>query len=474
MTLRTTTLLASAKNLKEIVIALLGGVGLYVSKVLAAWPGQLMLLFFLVAFIALIVRSILKDEKKKARAKEVMTVAAALSFFCFIGLLVRWYSTSSDSKNTLVNVMTEDAVIADSRNIYWVTEDKLKEGGVCYLATKKVIQNLSDHDSAMLDLLVSKYFSIYIAKGELPNQSVVLHNKIPGNEYTLIIIDKNYLKGKLPPDYQILPSAVSLCVLGEKKLSAGQWREAKELFHKAEEAGSAYAMFRRAQLYEGGYDLAPDADSEQTARDLKKKAADQGYQLAQYEWGKDVLMDDKSSRTEKATAEEYLKKATKLTDARNNVSINTCRDAAGQLLYYYQVRRKDVLQSYILTRRLCRDYPEFSFPKREHIPNCIAMHRYRRAKQLIREFEALPRDSIYKETLEYVFIDHARMYIEGKGVKKNLAEGERLLRYAADSLDFLPAWHELSEFYSRQGYQEEAEYCRRLFDMGYTNQLKAK
>ena len=456
------------EQFKEIAIALVGGVAAALLGILRTIPGELMVLSFIVAVASSLFGGRVKDEKKKIKvhAKRISYVSFAFTLVAFVFLLIKQLSLSSDEKNETVYLISAEAGYNLSKNeIPWLTESELNAGRICFILIPDNTNDPKILSRAFSEILTSQGYNLFVA-GRL-EKCFQWHNPECGERFAVVVIDRSYLRNKIPSEYKILPGSVSVCVLAEMKLRNKDWDAAEKLLRQADSEGNAYGTYRLAQMYEEGLGREPDLDE---ARKLKKKSAERGFQVAQNAWAKDILYDPSSTREDIALAEEYLRKATKLVDYRDDLCYAVLHDATYELLSLYSVQ-KDVLRSYYFTWRMCRDYPSLNFPKMEHIRNCLVLHRYRKARRLINECEILPKETIHKETLEYVFIEHAWMLIEGKGGKKNLAEGERLLKYAADSLNFYPAWRELSNFYSRIDRPAEADFYRNLYEIKYSNQM---
>lgn len=459
-------LFTKLKEFKDISIPLIAGVGASIVGLLKTWPGELMTLSIVLGFAALAVSRLVHNDKAKIFAKRTAIGTFAFSVIALAFLLVQRFRLSSYEEKETVYLMTaEVASYGVTKVVPWITEAELEAGNVCYISAPKNPADQKNEWEIYPQILTASSYNLFVA-GKLTSIQA-LHAPESGDNCGMIAVDRRYLKKVLPSQYTILPHSVSLCVLGEMKLRNKEWGAAKRLFEQADAEGNAYGTYRLAQMNEEGMGQAP-APTE--ARDLKKRSADMGFQLAQCEWAKDVLYDPNATRAEIALANEYLIKATKLGDYRNDLCYSILHDATYELVSLYHVQ-KDVLRSFLLTKRLCRDYPSLYYPKMEHIRNCLSLHMYGKARRLIRECEGLPQKTIRKETLEYVFIDHAWMFINGRGEKKDPAEGERLLKYVADRLDFYPAWLELSKFYSSIDRPKEAKFYQSLYDIKYSNRM---
>ena len=459
-------IITKLEQIKETSIALVGGVAASLLGIIRTIPGELMVLSFVVAIASSLFGSQVKDEKIKVRFRRVAHVSFAFAVVAFVFFLTQQLNYSSDKKKEAVYLITAEACNHLSKNeLPWLTESELKARRVSFILIPGDTRNQKTLSSVFSEILTSQSYNLFAA-GRL-EKCFLWRNPECRERFAVVVIDCSYLRKKIPSRFKILPSSISVCVLAEMKLRTKDWETAEKLLRQADSEGNAYGTYRLAQMYEEGFGRQPDSKE---ARKLMKKSAERGFQVAQNAWAKDILYDPSSTREEIALAEDYLRKATKLVDYRDELCYSVLHDSTYELVSLYSVQ-KDVLRSYFFTWRMCRDYPSLYYPKMEHIRNCLVLHRYKTAQRLIRECESLPEETIHKETLEYVFIEHAWMLIEGKGVKKNLAEGERLLKYAADTLNFYPAWLELSNFYSLIDRPSEADFYKDLYEIKYSNRM---
>lgn len=236
---------------------------------------------------------------------------------------------------------------------------------------------------------------------------------------------------------------------------------------KAEDEGNAFSTYMLARMNIYGFGQEPDIP-EGTKR--LKTAAEKGFQAAQYEWAHEILFDEHSSTIDKATAEEFLIMATKMIDFRSVEGLIVFWQSVSDLLKYYSIR-EDNINSYLLTRRLCKDYHSYMAPIPEHIENCIKLHLYSEAKRFIRQCERQPKTQLIENNHQQVYVIHSKMYQHGLGFPKDLRRAESLLRYASDSLDYNPARNALREFYKEHGYNKEATFYGRLYDARFSYKL---
>ena len=97
-----------------------------------------------------------------------------------------------------------------------------------------------------------------------------------------------------------------------------------------------------------------------------------------------------------------------------------------------------------------------------HLNNCIACKKYAEAHRIINEGKECndPR----------CWVVHAGMYTLGKGEKKDFSKAESLLRYAADTLDYYPAYKGLSELYKEFG-REGSKFWFDLYQVKFSNRI---
>ena len=100
--------------------------------------------------------------------------------------------------------------------------------------------------------------------------------------------------------------------------------------------------------------------------------------------------------------------------------------------------------------------------------NCLRTGRYSEASDIIQ------RGAKSKDNQEagYCKVVQARMFHEGLGVEQDLRKAELALRYASDSLDYPFARKMLAEFYSTEGYKDEAAFWQRLYDIRFRSTIK--
>lgn len=456
--------IAQINKWREIAISFLTVIGASALKLTTAYPGELLIAASIIVAAAYVFSSLSKDKKKNSIAASIIVFFFSFALFALGAILLRRQSLVrlAMTKDELVYNMTQDAyLITDDRA--WITNDALANGEICYIAAP--CADFSMHVNRLCEK--DKYANIGSEFGEIPFMSNT--TSVPGNKYSLIIARREVLKDvcDFPSDYLLLPQSTALCVLADRCADEGDLGSYKRYFSEAHEQGNAFATYALAKINLQGIDQAPEPVA---GMQLMKEAARKGFRSAQYEWSHEVLYSCNHSKIELAEAEEFLLRAARNTKFLSLDGYVAHANSIIDLCDYYNVRNDNV-RAYIFTHRLCRQ-KESLFPhKLEHIKNCLKLHLYKEALRAIQECESLPRESIIKDYLEPVYLIHAELYRQGRGLPRSLQKAEYLLRYAADSLNYTPALKSLSDLYEIEGYHDASAFFSGLFDAEYSNTI---
>lgn len=266
----------------------------------------------------------------------------------------------------------------------------------------------------------------------------------------------------------MLPESSYLTLKGMIAIDDNDWLEGKELLEQAKSENNAAAGYYLSRWYRSGYGDEP-RNTEQKADSLLKDAMESGSRSARYEWGSNVLKDPgiEMSDIKKALAVEYLRDASFLKKSIGTVTTaNLARKSFFILNDFYRAcgkesgSRKYYRAAYRLARKNTGSFIDNEIKYVALLDNCVSLQKYGEALEIIEEGK--------KERQPHVYLVLADMYSEGKGVAVDYDEAEKLLRFAADSLNHYPAYHGLSRLYRRSG-KKGAEFWDRLYDIKFSN-----
>ncbi len=266
-----------------------------------------------------------------------------------------------------------------------------------------------------------------------------------------------------------LPESSYLTLKGMIEIDDNDWQQGKELLERAKSEGNAAAGYYLSRWYRSGYGDEPDIEK---ADSLLKDAVESGSRSARYEWGSKVLRNPgiEMSDLKKALAVDYLRDASVLKESIGTVTTaNLARESFFMLNDFYRAcgkesgSRKYYKAAYRMAKRNTRSFVDNEIRYVALLDNCISLEKYDEALEIIVEGKV--------QRQPHVYLVHADMLSEGKGVAKNLDEAERLLRFAADSLNHYPAYHGLSILYRRNG-KKGSEFWDRLYSIKFSNEVE--
>ena len=263
------------------------------------------------------------------------------------------------------------------------------------------------------------------------------------------------------PGARILKAGINEVLKGYVYMKRKEWEKARGCFSRADSLGNPMGTYMLSEWYAKGYGFDPDKDTEATAEEYLRKAADEGCRAARAQLGERIVNDRNHTRPALMRAEDYLRKASVVETV---VATDVIREATRSLrtlssLYNAEGRNT---KAYDCTRRSYRSFNDESVKYEEHLNNCIRARKYGEALEIIAEGEP--------KKVGNCFVAHATMLMYGYGPDKDLDGAERLLRYAADSLDHYPAYRTLAKLY-RLEKRDGAEFFGKLYDVEFSNRV---
>ena len=308
----------------------------------------------------------------------------------------------------------------------------------------KVIKDHPNEKSIQLPIISSKTTNAY---GRL------------FSKYQLVVLFSPYLKENWDTSSCIiLPKSTTTVLEGLNCIITKRWDSAREKFLEAEMEGNAAGSYYLAWMYEKGFGMSPETKEKKLS--TYQKAADNGSREARYILGKQIIEDSLSSSLEKEIGEKYLRLAARVNTI---ASINTIEYSQKSTIALNSILRATGRnkEAYKLTRD---SYNSFNNPYLNlvHLQNCISCRKYKEAFSIIKEGEE-NRDS-------HCFVVHARMLIRGIGCHKDYLEAQRLLQFAADSLDYSLAYRELSQLWKAARVDDDG-FWETLYEINFSNNI---
>ena len=260
------------------------------------------------------------------------------------------------------------------------------------------------------------------------------------SDYYLAVLPSRFIKkGNTFRRCIVLPESVSLVVkalvISEAKKN---FNESYRLLEKADSLGNGAASYYLSDWYSSG------VGSEKRPKDAEKqlqKAIDRGTTDALYEAANKILSDTTSSIFDRVKAEDYLLKAVRRSRTES-VYTNSVRRHSLLLLndYYHSTNR--LRRAYKLTKEHSTTV-DGDIKYNWHLSNCLELGKYDEALKIIEDGK--------KDGHPQAYIIFGKMLSEGLGVKKDFAEAEKNLRFAADSLNASYAYRLLSDLFKNAG-----------------------
>lgn len=433
------------------VFSALGFIYMYGQDLIQAWSGWI----FGICTLALLVSLYLKN-KVWARSLQIIVVVFLV---LFVGNLVREKIRARryDAEEELANVTLG---FADGYS------NSLRE---IPLKDRKWLEE-AVRDEKMDYLLVptSVSDSIFLRGIARDPKIITSFKNSPGigkkqfhSDYYIIAVDKTHLKKglKYRQSIIVLPESVSIAMKGVTYLSSdNDWDEGFRYLRKADSLGNAGATLLLAKWLSIG--LGKEPASKETVDSLTAAAAAKGAREACYKIGSSILDSEKTSREERAKAEEALLRACTIKRVASHYDIAIAFKAI-QLLNEFYLSTGRVRDAYKLTKKNYKEFPNPNVGYKLHLDNCLLRGKYSEAVAIVKEAEP--------KGFPYAFLVHARM----AQMALYHGEAEELYRYCADTLGIPMAYRELAQLYREQeGDSPRAEFLEGLADVEFKGRVE--
>ena len=424
--------------------------------------------FIVVACFGIIIGMLFKGGKRIALL--VISVLLLIATF-FLQRNISTYATNServsDATETLVDFYFEHIKHPDE-DFKWISEENLFNNKIaCFLIPSEDLDEFCDYvfdpNAVIKDDPDEKRIGIY------PLHLTQRKEKVKTKYLMALVYTPHLYRGREFSGAIQVPTSAFHVLKGMIKKSELNWLEAKGLLERARSENNAAASYYLSRMCRSGLGDEPDFKQ---ADILLKEAAERGSRRARYEWGLDVLKDTNVAMfdLEKSMAEELLVKASCLKETIGSVTAaelsrksilclndfyRSCGKENGSKKYFYK--------AFLLTKRGNRAFTDTEVKYVAYLDNCVSLKRYKKALDIIEEGK--------KEKQPYCYLVHADMYSKGKGVEVDYEKAEKLLRFAADSLNCYLAYRELAELFRESG-KEGVEFWERLYDIKFSNTIE--
>lgn len=451
-----------SRILSPISFASVSGISVIVSKLMHVFSG-LSTVFTVVALMGVLIAILLRGWKR------ILMYAFSAILFLLIIMEQRSMLSSishrelvSDATEALVDVYynyKDSCLWFDEENIF---NDKIK----CFLIPYGEFDSFCN--VVFDDDIIYKEDPIKRERRRI-HASLAFNNETVRTKYTMAIVYAPHLhRGRNYHGSVEIPSSAFLVLKGVIENDRQNWAKGRELMVHAKKEQNATASYYLSRWCLSGYGENPDPDG---AKKLMREAAMSGSRSAMYEWGGEVMKDPSVAINDlyKSMAEDYLRKAFSLKNTVGNRKIaNLSRDAFFLLNDYYRAcgeesgNAKYYRRAYRLAKKNNRAFTDREVKYVALLDNCVSLGKYDEALGLIHEGEA--------RRHPHCFVVHADLYTRGMALEKNYDEAEKLLRFAADSLDHYPAYRGLAELY-RISCKEGADFWERLYRIKFSNRI---
>ena len=411
-------------------------------------------------------------------------IVASLILWGYVFYEQRTISESS-SRKELISDATESLVdyYTDIHHGFdtgkeWINEENLLNGTISFFLVPV---------SKIDEFLVYMYNDAAVLKDDPQNGIIRYHSLITSqqgvasnSDYQVVLTYSPHLHSKREFKGSIkLPSSTSSVLAANHEFDGYNWASGRELLEKAQIEGNASAAYYLSHYYRYGYGRAPD---EKQAEKLLRMSAESGSRSARFEWGNSVLKDSTLSMTgmNKSVAEDFLKKAASLKKSTVTKTTGTLsRNSILLLNDFYRAcaqesnNRKYYTKAYNLTKKSNGSFEDVRIKYSAHLDNCIILENYDEALKIIDEGKGLKvkrGGKLESIPQAHCFLVEADMYMRGLGVSHNFTKAEKLLRFAADSLDYYPAYRGMAELYRKRGKAGD-EFWDRLYEVKFSNRI---
>lgn len=431
-----------------------------------AYPAQIAVICLLV-LLALFIWKSTRDKNKegedKTNAGYIIGVVFALVLLVFatISTYANFQDNRKYDEDELVSDVTEGFLsvlkIKDFDKVFpWADEAILEDKGTIFIYPSSFPGSF---ETVILDK--RKY------DADPQHRHPITYNmsrddNILRSEYKFAFVyTPNMNQAYQVPGARVLTAGINDVLKGFVYMKRKHWEKARECFSRADSIGNRMGTYLLSDWYAKGYGFDPDKATEALAEAYLRKAADGGCRAARAELGKRIVNDRSHSRPALMRAEDYLRKASVVETVVAPDVINEATRSLQTLSSFYIAEHQNG-EAYDCTRRSYQSFNDESLMYEEHLNNCIRDQRYGEALDIIAKGE--PR------RVGNCYVSHAVMLMYGHGLGRDLAEAERLLRYAADSLDHYPAYKTLAELY-RLEKRVGAEFFDKLYDVEFSNRV---
>lgn len=461
--------------LSKIVIPLsfgsVSGVAFAVSKLMRVFS-SLSTAFFVLACFGVIIGVLLKGWKQYA----MYALSAILLGFIILEQCSLLFSTSraelySDATETVVDYLSMLGTESDP-DFPWLNKDNfVKEQIRCFIIPSKKFSDFTksafDKMAIIKDDPVNQTVGICILD---LSQSIEKFSVKVKTKYRFALVYVPHLSGGRQIKGVIeLPKSSYNAIKGTIYLDNYDWQKGKEFLEQANSEHNAAACYFLSKWYRSGYG---DESNRERADSLLMEAVKKGSRAARYEWGTEVLKNSRVTMSDimKSQAEDYLREAANL---KNSITTETTANLARESIFtlndFYRAcgkernSKKYYRKAYKFTKRNPGSYTDLEVRYVALLDNCISLGKYDEALEIIKEGQ--------QRRHPHCYLALANMYSEGKGLGINYYYAERLLRFAADSLNHYPAYHGLALLYESRE-KEGVEFWNRLYDIEFSNKTE--
>ena len=377
--------------------------------------------------------------------------------FCGVMLLLSSAGTlysslqkkTADEKTSLCD-FTDAALDNLLTGLPWMSIDRLQDNTIRFYAGEWGDVSLNE---------LCKRYTIQLPDTMTISPIAPLPSVIKANSRAkLVAFDTRWARQGFEDEYlKPLSPSVNFTVAGLLLMNKNEWDNAFRVLNEAFCQGNGVAGYYLYFAYANG--LGVDKDTDESMNYLKE-SADLGYRRAQQEYGQILLA--REGDVDNAMGLQYLQKATLLSDFSYYSTLTYLHRAIDDLQDYYH-GTKQYEKAYSFTKNLIKESGIEDLTYQYHLDNCILSGRYSEALDIIQKGQK----SEDFQNAGYCKVVQAKMLSEGLGVKKDFRKAEIALRFASDSLDYPFARKKLAELYSQEGYEDEAAFWQRLYDIRF-------
>lgn len=436
------------------ILSLLGFVGIVKSPYWNAYS-----LWIIFASLILVLVGIFINKLKSNKTFSIPIIVFG-SIFLALSLLTRyidWTENRKIEKSELLSDATSS--LLDMLDNEWIVDAAESGKLVCMLFPKDKAKN---YYKLIYDELIAK--NVYDPKSNqrLNLLAISPETDIPSEvKYFLCVSDQNEIRDCFRNDKQItiLPECVNDVVRGWIRMRQNQFQSARAFFEKADSSGNATGTYFLSKWYGTGFGSDPDSEKEIS---LLKKAAQDGCRIARFEWSERIIKNPPVKDIQGGFAEDFLQRASTMKSIYTSYTITNSFKSLQLLNEYYRITER-YKEAYKTSEAFYRHFRDPQILYYEHLDNCLSSNKYKEAMEIVKMGE--------KEKCSYCYIIHAGMLTHGQGVKQDFEKAEYLLRYAADSLNYYPAYKGLAVLYD-SSHKKGSDFWESLYDVKFDNQVE--